>query len=626
MKKNLLILLVGLTGFASHLFAQCVPTCSSYVAAPITFSTFPTGPTNITPSFTNSFLGATSDDGSLGPIPIGFSFDFYCSSYTNVHICSNGFIMLDYQAFPWPTQYVHPTQSLPNSALPDGMIAFNMTDLDPGQGGSVTYTTVGIAPNRMFIVTYSNVPCFSTPSDLNTGQIVLYESSNIIEIHTKSAHPDINQGSSGSTQGIENTSGTAATTPPGRNANNSWGATADSTAYRFMPFTPTPPTAITGNTMLCQGTFDFYQATFMTGSTTYSWALPNGWTGTSTLTSITPTAGASGNLSVVAIYTCGPSAPTTLSVTVNPAPIVAINSVTPNVICSGKTVTLTLSGGVNYTVNPGFITGQSPLTDQPNMNITYTVVGEDALGCTSNNNPTSFVLVKPTPSIAVNSGSICLGATFTLSPSGANNYTFSNLFSSVTPTLPGNYTYTVTGTYGGSNNCVGDPVTSSLTVFALPTVTAAASRTSICAKEIVTVTAGGASTYTWSNQQTNSSFTAALNATTVYVVTGTDANGCKDSHTVNVTVKPCTGIEEQAVGNFGLEVFPNPNNGLLTFRSQVYGNGVALSVYNAIGQLVFEDKVRTPVTELNLQHLNNGLYYIKITENQRHQVVRIIKE
>src|SRR5437868_1486843 len=98
MKKKLLSLFASLLFFSSA-WSQCVPTCSVYAVSPITFSTFPVGQTNVTPSFTNTYLGTWPDDGSYGPIPIGFNFDFFCSTYTGIHICSNGFIMLDYTSF-----------------------------------------------------------------------------------------------------------------------------------------------------------------------------------------------------------------------------------------------------------------------------------------------------------------------------------------------------------------------------------------------------------------------------------------------------------------------------------------------------------------------------------------------
>src|SRR5690606_5117154 len=141
-----------------------------------------------------------------------------------------------------------------------------------------------------------------------------------------------------------------------------------------------------------------------------------------------------------------------------------------------------------------------------------------------------------------------------------------------------------------------------------PTLTASASRTNICAKESVSLSVLGASTYTWNNNNQNSSFTVALNANTVFVAHGTDANGCSGSATVNITVKPCTGIDEITQASFGVEVFPNPANGEITIRSEVFGDKVLVEIYNSIGQLVKTDKMVSSTVKLNMQDLNNGLY------------------
>ncbi|HEY9083812.1 MAG TPA: T9SS type A sorting domain-containing protein, partial [Vicingaceae bacterium] len=69
----------------------------------------------------------------------------------------------------------------------------------------------------------------------------------------------------------------------------------------------------------------------------------------------------------------------------------------------------------------------------------------------------------------------------------------------------------------------------------LPTVTANASVSSICNGDPVTLTGGGASSYTWDNGVTDG---VAFNptVTTTYTVTGTDANNCQNTAQVTVTV------------------------------------------------------------------------------------------
>ena len=589
-------------------WSQCVPTCSSYVASPITFTTFPSGPTNVTPTFTNSFIGVFADDGSIGPIPIGFNFDYYCNTYTNIHICSNGFIMLDYQPFPWPTQYVHPTQNLPDPALPNGMIAFNMTDLDPGQGGTITYTTVGVAPNRMFIVTYSTVPCFTTPSDLNTGQIVLYETTNIIEIHTTKARPDANQLSLGGTQGIENTSGTIGVTPPGRNANNSWGATADGTAYRFAPYTPAPPASVSGNTLLCQGAQGSYQTSPLLGALSYTWALPAGWTGTSSTTALTTTAGVSGNVSVSATYTCGTSAPAVIAVSVVAAPVVSILSATPSVLCSGDSITINPNGAVLYSVEPGGITGVAPIMLQVNASTIFSVTGQNSSGCTSLNTATVAIVANTTPTVTVNSGSTCVGQSFTVNPTGANGYIISGGFFIVSPTVGVN-AYTVTGT--ATNGCVSDPAICQVTAIALPTINVVSTKSIICVKESATLTASGATTYSWSNSAITASTIVSPTITTTYTVTG-DNNGCKSSKVYTQGVSLCLGIENTLAAENAVQVFPNPASSELNIQLLSAGEDSELRLYNLNHQLVKQVKLEQVLNVIDIRELAAGLYLAEV--------------
>jgi hypothetical protein len=607
MKKTLrLFCLMFLLSF--NAWSQCVPTCSNYAVSQISFTTFPSGTSNVTPTFTNPFIGFFADDGSIGPIPIGFNFDYYCNTYTSVHICSNGFIMLDYQAFPWPNQFVHPTQSLPSSALPDGMIAFNMTDLDPGQGGTITYTTVGTAPNRRFIVTYSNVPCFSTPADLNTGQIVLFETSNAIEIHTTKARPDINQLALGGTQGIENTSGSIGVTPPGRNANANWGATADSTAYRFLPFTPSPPTSVNGSTLLCQGSQSSYQTNPIISALSYTWSLPAGWNGSSSTTVISATAGASGNLSVSATYTCGTSAPAIISVSVVPAPIVSIQSATPTVLCSGNTITLQPNGAVFYTVEPGGITGTPPIVIQVNATTIFSVTGENAAGCASNNTATVNILAYPTPTVSVNGGSVCLGESFTIAPSGADNYIVSGGFAIVTPTL-GLNNYSVTGT--STNGCMAAPVVAQVTAVALPTVNVVSSRSVICVNESAILTASGANSYTWSTSANTSTIAVNPTSSTSYTVTG-ELNTCKNTKIFLQGVSICLGLDETTVGTENVLIFPNPAMSSFFVKLNTPNPQATLKVFDLTHRLVKTTFLNSTINTINVEDLSEGLYNVQI--------------
>ena len=108
--------------------------CDNYVGTLITYGpTAGASPTSVT-------LG---DDQLSGTLPIGFSFNFYCTNYSSFFISSNGYITFTSSA----TTGVF-AQFVPNAAIPNNLIAANWTDLDPTAGGTITYETVGISPNR----------------------------------------------------------------------------------------------------------------------------------------------------------------------------------------------------------------------------------------------------------------------------------------------------------------------------------------------------------------------------------------------------------------------------------------------------------------------------------------------
>jgi hypothetical protein len=123
-----------------------------------------------------------TDDQSSGAINIGFPFQFYGTNYNQLYVSSNGFV-----SFVQPVTSDYTPESLPtcNTGTPQSAIIACWQDFNPGTGGSVTYTTTGVAPNRRFIISWNNIPFFgSTCPGLNSSfQIHLFETTNIIQIH-----------------------------------------------------------------------------------------------------------------------------------------------------------------------------------------------------------------------------------------------------------------------------------------------------------------------------------------------------------------------------------------------------------------------------------------------------------
>ncbi|MFK7971458.1 MAG: T9SS type A sorting domain-containing protein [Bacteroidia bacterium] len=187
--------------------------CNSYTAQNIPFS--PTGGTG-----TVVTLG---DDAVSGALSIGFDFEFYCNTYQNIYIGSNGWVSFT----SWPDAY-YDNDPIPTSTQVNNMIALAWDDLDPSSGGSIEYFTTGTAPNRKLIVNFLNIQHYNCNSCLVTSQLVLEEGSNSIELHNTRIDSDGNNATI--TQGIENSTGTRGVFVPGRNSSN-WTANAES--WRF---------------------------------------------------------------------------------------------------------------------------------------------------------------------------------------------------------------------------------------------------------------------------------------------------------------------------------------------------------------------------------------------------------
>ena len=161
---------------------------------------------------------------------------------------------------------------------------------------------------------------------------------------------------------------------------------------------------------------------------------------------------------------------------------------------------------------------------------------------------TYFSSAPPTPGIITGSSSVCANATgnYSIVPiPGATTYTWTvppgSIINSGQGTTSinitagnttGNISVTVTVPCGTSS-----PSTFVLTIIPAPTVTATSSSASVCIGGSVTLTGGGASTYTWNNNVIDA-ISFIPTATTTYIVTGTDANGCVNTATTTVTVNP----------------------------------------------------------------------------------------
>src|SRR4051812_44905292 len=173
------------------------------------------------------------DDCLFQGLPIGFNFGFYGNTYSTFNLSTNGFISFS----PSSSAGCCAGRTIPLDDAINNLVAAAWTDLDSRYGGGVFYETRGRAPTRYLIVTYDQVPWYGGGGTLTT-QIILYEGTNNVEVHTTSQPVGHIY-----TQGTEDATGTQAAFVSGRVAAN-YGFAND--AVRFTGLSASAWTSRTG--------------------------------------------------------------------------------------------------------------------------------------------------------------------------------------------------------------------------------------------------------------------------------------------------------------------------------------------------------------------------------------------
>lgn len=361
-------------------------------------------------------------------------------------------------------------------------------------------------------------------------------------------------------------------------AKNSCGISSLQTLAINLNKAPEAPASITGNASVCAGSSNTYTATSVNGALSYTWVLPNGWSGASATNSINTIAGvAGGTINVVANNTCGQSTPVTFNVSTIAPPSPAVISGNNNVcINSNNTYTVqAVTGATSYTWNlPGDWTGTSStnsitaLTGATSGNISVTANNT----CGASLPQTLAVIVKQVPAIP----SIISGLSLTC-PNSITTYIVGSAAdaNSYTWTLPNGWTGTSTtnsiiataGTLGGilsivANNTCGSstPLNMAITIIAPPgQPTAINGIGSVCANsqnDYSINSVPGATTYSWSlppgwsGVSTNNTITAVagLKSGTISV-TANNSCGSSTPATLSATITTIPAIPLNIAGD-----------------------------------------------------------------------------
>jgi hypothetical protein len=375
--------------------------------------------------------------------------------------------------------------------------------------------------------------------------------------------------------------------------------TCSNTAIKTISVTPNPTVSVSGTVAICTGGSTTLTAN---GADTYSWS--NGTNSSSAI--VSPST--STVYTVVGSYTTGCTHTVTDSITVYALPIISITG--SSVVCLGDSISLTANGANSYVWNTTATT--TAIVVSPTVNTNYSAVGTDTNGCVGTSAQDS-VVVNPIPvmNIVASASVICAGDSVSFTASGANVYNWNtgSTDSTIVIIPTANTVYTVTGT--NAYACSASAVTN-LTVNALPTIAIAGANT-ICKGEETTLTASGASSYSWNATVNTNTLLVSPSINTSYTVTGTSAEGCVGTTSLQVTVNECTAIKNIANANASIKVYPNPNHGLFVVEL-VNSNESYITISNVLGQIILTQKAEL-VNKMDLSAFNKGMYFINILEN-----------
>jgi hypothetical protein len=328
---------------------------------------------------------------------------------------------------------------------------------------------------------------------------------------------------------------------------------------------PTLTVTATANTV-CLGSFVTLTAS---GASSISWS--NG------VFNGSPFAPGSSNVyTVTGDNGLGCTTTSTVSVGVISTPTVTVTNAAN---CLGGESQLFASGADSYTWSTGTtVNGLNSVIVSPPSTTTYTVTGTTN-NCSAQAVATMTIFNLPTVTINASATIVCEGETITLSGEGADQYFWNNGVSDGVSFTPSDgIIYNVGGV---DNNGCANFASITITVNPLPIVTANASANPVCEGSMISLTGGGADSYSWDNGINNGVDFLPINGTT-YNVIGTDANGCNNNASVAISINPLpivslnlSAIDTLCVNTGNVTLLgESPSGGMFS------GNGVSGNVFN----------------------------------------------
>lgn len=556
------------------------------------------------------FTGGTQifiniDDQWSNVINLPFNFCFYGNVYNQIVIGTNGLLTFDLSLAnnwcEWNFSSPIPTPGPPPGGIYNNSINGAYHDIDPSVGvpilfppfisypANINYAVLGTAPCRTFVVNFSTVPHYQCNNLRTTQQIVLYETTNVIEVYIQNKPTCVTWNSGNAVIGLQNADGTQGIAAPGRNT-GPW--TASNEAWRFTPNGP-PIWTITWYDQNNNVISNFPSVTVCPSSTT--------------------------TYRVEAIYVpCSGGVPVTVTdqVTVTVTGLQVDIDSSRNVSCFGGNDGYARATYSNATglVSFGWSNGSTSLVLNNLTAGTYIFTATDAGNCTRRD---TVIITQPSALLATVPDvtmSNCTGtgtSSFTATASGGTppySYTWNTNPPQHTSTIQnvpsGTYTVTVTD----ANGCTASDSGTLTVIQTNNLIIQLVNQTNVSCYGYndgsITVAASNATApynYLWNTTPPQTSPSAINLSAGTYTVTVSDASGCTNSATYVIT--------QPSVFAITIDSFRN-----ITCHGANDGFARA-SLTGGIPPVIVSWNTIPPQNNLSLSNLSAGTYIVSAQDN-----------
>lgn len=495
-------------------------------------------------------MPVTGDDYWSSVVDLPFKFCFFGNVFSSVIVSSNGVVSFDTtyagnDPASWTIDTTTPAPYDGEDNDLDNCIMGPYQDLDNTFQGTIYYQIGGVAPCRYFVASWYDLAMYGDSNststatncledDHQTQMIVIYETTNVIDIYIKEKDPPCNDADGvdywnggWAIEGIQNAGPTTFVGVPGRNATQ-WSVTND--AWRFTPSGPSNVSV------------SWFSGTTQISTDSTVQVCPSQTTTYTAQAIYVPCAGGAND-------TVTDNVTVTLSGTLN-AGVDSVKNVTCFGLNNGK-IYATVNGG-NPPVSYGWSNGSTLLTLTNLSPGLYIFTASDASGC---NRTDSVTITQPTvvsATVPNVSQTNCLGTglgSLTAQPAGGNSpytYSWTNAETGVNDTAitAGSYTVTVTDAQLCTVSASGTlTVNTGASTVVINTVSINNEKCFGDGNGSIAVNASNGISpyqYSWSDFETTSSISNLFSGP--YTVTATDGGGCTATATYNITDPPILNV------------------------------------------------------------------------------------